>query len=258
MRHEMQMLLSHYRIATSPFELIPSLGPTVNYSALAKQLSYPIFAKPVAASTSNGITPSNKISRPEDLEEIAETLRSQFSDQQILLENFLDGREFTVAILGTSESAKVLGALEVTWYNPEGTNDKNPLVDFATSSSKAGRGPGHDMGHVHADMEDPLVKKVAGVALSAYRALGCRDGGRVDIRLSSETQGSVPNVVEVRRMCCCPGGSLLEPSSNSDQVNPLFGLRPDYSLFTCIARNNGMEYHEVIAEILASAFQRQS
>lgn len=42
-----------------------------------------------------------------------------------------------------------------------------------------------------------------------------------------------------------------------DQVNPLFGLRPDYSLFTCIARNSGMEYHEVIAEILASAFQRQ-
>lgn len=205
------MLLSHYRIAISPFELIPSLGPTVDYSALAKQLSYPLFAKPVAASTSNGITPSNKISRPEDLEDVAESLRSQFSDQQILLENFLDGREYTVAILGTGDSAKVLGALEVTGYNQEGANDKNPSVDFATSSSKAGRGPGHDMGHVHADMADPLVKKVAGVALSAYRALGCRDGGRIDIRLSSEMQGSVPNVVEV---CCCPGGSLLEQSSN--------------------------------------------
>jgi hypothetical protein len=46
--------------------------------------------------------------------------------------------------------------------------------------------------------------------------------------------------------------------SNWNQVNPLFGLRDDYSLFTWIARNNGIEYHELIAEILDSALQRRS
>lgn len=46
--------------------------------------------------------------------------------------------------------------------------------------------------------------------------------------------------------------------SDWNQVNPLFGLRDDYSLFTCIARNNGMEYHELIAGILDSALQRRS
>jgi D-alanine-D-alanine ligase-like ATP-grasp enzyme len=230
------MLLQHYQIPTSPFELIPKYGSKVDYSSLAKELSYPLFAKPTAASTSNGILPSNKILRHEDLEKTIESLRCQFTSQDIMLEEFLSGREFTVAIFGASSSARVLGALEMTWYNPEGhANDTS--IDFATSFSKAGRGPGQDMGHVHADMADPLVKTVADVALSAYKVLRCRDAARVDIRLSTQTGNSVPYVIE---------------------VNPLFGLRDDYSLFTCIARNNGLEYHDLIAEIIASALQRRN
>ncbi|KAJ5814778.1 ATP-grasp fold subdomain 1 [Penicillium riverlandense] len=232
-----KMLLEHYRIPTSPFALIPKFGLKADYASLAKELSYPLFAKPVAASTSNGILPSNKIYRHEDLDTTIENLRGQFKGQEIMLEEFLGGREFTVAILGTNSSATVLGVLEVTWYNPEGHENDNSSVDFATSFSKAGRGPGQDMGHAHADLADPLVKKVANVALSAYQVLGCRDGARVDIRLTSQMNGSVPNVIE---------------------VNPLFGLRDDFSLFTCIARNNGMEYHELIAEVITSALQRRN
>jgi D-alanine-D-alanine ligase len=86
----------------------------VDYACLAKELSYPLFAQPVSTSTSNGILPSNKISRPEDLEKTIENLRRQFTAQEIIVEEFLDGREFTVAIIGTSSSARVLGALEMT------------------------------------------------------------------------------------------------------------------------------------------------
>jgi D-alanine-D-alanine ligase-like ATP-grasp enzyme len=119
-----------------------------------------------------------------------------------MLEEFLDGREFTVAILGTNSSATVLGVLEVTWYNQDGQeNESAPSVNFATSFSKAGRGPGQDMGHIHADVANPLIKKVADVALSAYQVLGCRDGARVDVRLNSEKQNPVPNVIEMRSIC---------------------------------------------------------
>jgi D-alanine-D-alanine ligase len=249
------MLLQHYQIPTSPFELIPKYGSKVDYSSLAKELSYPLFAKPTAASTSNGILPSNKILRHEDLEKTIESLRCQFTSQDIMLEEFLSGREFTVAIFGASSSARVLGALEMTWYNPEGhANDTS--IDFATSFSKAGRGPGQDMGHVHADMADPLVKTVADVALSAYKVLRCRDAARVDIRLSTQTGNSVPYVIEVCLICATRRYNLVR--SDSNQVNPLFGLRDDYSLFTCIARNNGLEYHDLIAEIIASALQRRN
>ncbi|KNG91642.1 D-alanine--D-alanine ligase [Aspergillus nomiae NRRL 13137] len=227
-----KMLLEHYRIPTSPFVIVPRYGELVDYATLEDQIPYPLFAKPIAASTSNGISPSNKILRKEDLQDVVEDLRTQFKDQEILLEKFLDGREFTVAILGTGEQAEVLGVSEVTWYNPAGRKSDDLSVDFATSFSKEGKGDGHDMGHVHADLADPLVKAVAEIGLSAYQALGCKDAGRVDIRLD----GAVPYVIE---------------------VNPIFGLRPDYSLFTWIAKNNGMEYQDIIAEVVDNALLRQ-
>ncbi|KAL4803411.1 hypothetical protein BDV18DRAFT_162975 [Aspergillus unguis] len=234
-----KMLLEHYRIPTAPFALVPKYGVDVDYRSLAKGLAAPLFAKPVAASTSNGILPSSKIARVEDIQHTVKSLREQFKDQEILLEEFLDGTEYTVAILGPNSSPKVLGALEINWYNQQGNEngDKDDSsIDFATAFSKEGRGPGHDIGSIHADMTDPVVKRVADVALSTYQVLGCRDGARVDVRLSSK-HDSEPNVIE---------------------VNPLFGLRDDYSLFSVIARNNGMDYHELIAEIVASAWERRT
>ncbi|KAM5365902.1 hypothetical protein ACJZ2D_010816 [Fusarium nematophilum] len=230
-----KMLLDHYELPTCPYAVVPKFGDPVDYDTLDKQLSYPLFAKPVAASTSNGITAANKILRHQDLEPTVEKLRLQFEDQEILLEEFLGGREFTVAILGTGDDSKILGVSEVTWYNPEGRLDDGDLVDFATKFSKTGKGQGHDLGHAHVDLSDPLVAEVAEIGLAAYRALGCRDGGRIDIRLSSEEQGSIPYIIE---------------------ANPIFGIRPDYSLFTWIAKNNGVGYDEIIDKVLAGAMQR--
>ncbi|KAF7595390.1 hypothetical protein BBP40_006384 [Aspergillus hancockii] len=203
-------VLDHCRIPTSPFIIVPRLGEEVHNR---NQLPYPLFAKPIATSTSNCISPSNKILRKEDLRGVVEDPRHQFKDQEIPVEKFLEGREFTVAILGKATM---------------------PAFDFATRFSKAGRGVGFDMGHVHVDTNDPLVKEMCRISLAAYQALECKDGGRVDIRLSSE--GAMPYVIE---------------------VNPIFGMRPDYSLFTWIARNNGMEYQDVVGEIIDNALQRR-
>lgn len=192
----MQMILDHLDIPNSPLAVVSKFGQTVDCSILAQKLSLPPFAKPVAASISNGITPSNKFLRREDLKPNIEDIQTEFKDQEILLEEFLAGREFTVAILGTGDNARVLGTLEITWYNPEAKTREDISIDFATSSSKSGRGPGHDMGHTHVDPEDPLVKKVAEVGLSASKASNCRHSGRVDIRLKTEEDYSAPCVLE--------------------------------------------------------------
>jgi D-alanine-D-alanine ligase-like ATP-grasp enzyme len=186
----------------------------IDYTTLEDKLPYPLFAKPIAASTSNGISPSNKILHKKDLQKVVEDLRHQFKNQEVLVEKFLEGREFTVAILGTGDHASVLGVAEVTWYNPEGRKTDDLSVDFATSFSKAGRGVGFDMGHVHADIHDPLVREVSEIGLSAYQALGCRDGGRVDIRLSSEKEGAVPYVIEV----CFLFSECLPCNANADMM----------------------------------------
>jgi D-alanine-D-alanine ligase len=79
----------------------------------------------------------------------------------------------------------------------------------------------------------PADAKAAGdVALAAWRALRCRDGGRVDIRYDTHDR---PHFIE---------------------VNPLAGLRPDYSDMCFIANREGVSYQELIGKIMASFVKR--
>ena len=70
------------------------------------------------------------------------------------------------------------------------------------------------------------------MALAAWRALGCRDAGRVDVRSDRRRK---PQFLE---------------------VNPLAGINPDRSDLPIMCRLAGMEYSELIGAILASAMDR--
>ena len=78
----------------------------------------------------------------------------------------------------------------------------------------------------------PLADEAAAVALAAWRALGCRDAGRIDIRCDAEGR---PNFIE---------------------CNPLAGLRPKWSELTQLASLVGMTYETLIGEILGEALAR--
>ncbi|HET7717559.1 MAG TPA: hypothetical protein VFK86_18200, partial [Bauldia sp.] len=69
-------------------------------------------------------------------------------------------------------------------------------------------------------------------ALAAWRALGCRDAGRIDIRCDA---AGIPNFIE---------------------CNPLAGLRPGWSELTILAEQAGMPYRELIGTILFEARNR--
>src|SRR6202000_3008475 len=91
--------------------------------------------------------------------------------QPVLVETYLAGREFTVAITGTGATAEVLGVSEIV-----------PLAGY--------HGDGYGLVNkkgCHARLDivgaPPADAKAAGdVALAAWRALRCRDGGRIDIK----------------------------------------------------------------------------
>lgn len=191
------MVLDHYKIPTSPYIVVPKFGDdSLDYSEVNK-LSYPLFVKPTSCSQCNGITCANKILKPKDLQHEVEKLRSQFKDQEILIENFLGGREFTLAIFGTSEDADVLGISELIW-DPHTLRTKDRIpVDFSTALSRMERSVSKAFTLKELPLSDPLWEEVAELGLKAYTALGCQDGGRVDIRLTSEEQGSIPCVIEV-------------------------------------------------------------
>ena len=80
--------------------------------------------------------------------------------------------------------------------------------------------------------EDPVVREVERIALASWRALGCRDGGRVDIRCDGDQR---PNFIE---------------------VNPLPGLHPQHSDLPILCGFLGIAYVDLIDRIVRSARQR--
>jgi D-alanine-D-alanine ligase len=184
------------------------------------RLRYPLFAKPLAEGTGKGITPSSKIETPEELRARCAALLETYR-QPVLVEEYLPGREFTTGIVGTGADAEVVGTMEVifletaeanayTYVNKEYFDDR---VRYELKTGKDGR-------------------ECAELALKAWRALGGRDGGRIDIRM--DTRG-VPSFIE---------------------VNPLAGLHPQHSDLPIICTLAGMSFQSLIGRIMSSARAR--
>jgi D-alanine-D-alanine ligase len=183
-------------------------------------LPFPVFAKPVAEGTSKGISAASRAESLAALRPVCRDLLARFA-QPVLIEAYLPGREFTVGLLGTGRAARVLGVMEVVLnpsaeahaYSFHNKEHYEGLVDYRLA-------PG------------PLGERVAEVALAAWKGLGCRDGGRVDVRLDA---AGAPQFLE---------------------VNPLPGLNPERSDLAILARLAGLGYRELIGTILDSAIGR--
>jgi D-alanine-D-alanine ligase len=196
--------------------------PTPNFAivatpadAAAVDLPFPLFVKPVAEGTSKGVTAKSRVTTRAALVEVCTELLAEYRDP-VLVEEFLSGREFTVGILGTGDGARALATLEVLLregadaavYSYRNKAQWRDLVDYRLL----------DAGALRRDVED--------VALATWRCLGCRDAGRVDVRLDAGGKAQ-----------------LLE-------VNPLAGLTPGHSDLPIMAELKGVEYKALIAEIL--------
>jgi D-alanine-D-alanine ligase-like ATP-grasp enzyme len=167
--------------------------------------SYPLFLKPVAEGSSKGIENFNKVNQLAELEPAVQELVFRFPGQDILVESFLSGREFTVSILGTGPHSRVIGIREHIWRtSPDHSNKNgyhpNPSLDFACRKSKSSKGGKLLMYNDSHDMTEPQIRAACQVALDAWKVFNCRDCGRVDIRFDSEKPGSIPNVLEVSIM----------------------------------------------------------
>ena len=194
--------------------------PTADFAVIEKiedakkiGLPFPLFLKPVAEGSGKGVNAKSKVDDRKSLESVAAELLARFK-QPVLAETYLPGREFTVAITGTGDGAEVLGVSEIKQgdnyighgYGIENKEDWEDKVVIARADAAA-------------------AKAAGAVALAAWRALRCRDGGRIDIR--NDANGN-PNFIE---------------------VNPLAGLRPEYSDLCFIARFEGLTYNQLIGRI---------
>ena len=184
------------------------------------RMTFPLFAKPVAEGTGKGIGSDSKIRDRKDLYEACKWKLDTFK-QPVILEAFLPGREFTVGITGTGEKAVSTGVMEVL------------LQKGADPDSYSYANKKHYETRVQYRLaNDPEAAMAAETALAAWRGLGCRDGGRVDLR--SDEKG-IPNFLE---------------------VNPLAGLNPEISDLPILCGLNGIGYQELIKRIMDSALER--
>jgi D-alanine-D-alanine ligase len=194
--------------------------------------SGPWIVKPLYEGSSKGIPVDAFCETAEAVARRAAQIATAYR-QPALIEQFLPGREFTVAIMGNGRAAHALPVVEIAfdalpagsvpiygyeakwiWDRPE-----QPLEIYACP----------------AELDAALEAAVVGEAIAAYHALGCRDWSRVDVRLDAE---GAPHVLE---------------------VNPLPGILPDPAQNSCFpkaARVAGMSYDDLLVGVLNIALER--
>jgi D-alanine-D-alanine ligase len=184
------------------------------------QLPYPLFAKPVAEGTGKGVTPASRIKDARQLGKVCRDLLARYA-QPVLVETYLPGREFTVGITGTGDDAQSAGALEVILKD----NAEPGVYSYVNKEECEDR-------VIYRLVDDALARESVTVALTAWKVLGCRDAGRVDLR--ADAAGRV----------------------NFIEVNPLAGLNPSHSDLPILWHQAGGDYVELIRRIVDSAASR--
>ena len=183
-------------------------------------LPYPLFAKPVAEGTGKGVDATSKIQNRRELGARVRELLAKFG-QPVLVETFLPGREFTVGIVGSGETAKPVATMEII-LGREAEPEVYSYINKEECEERV----------VYRLAEDPEARRAEELALAAYRVLGARDAGRIDIR--SDEKGR-PSFIE---------------------INPLAGLHPVHSDLPILATMAGWEFSDLIKAIVNSALDR--
>ena len=179
------------------------------------KLHFPLFVKPNAEGSSMGIRRTSRVETADELERQVAWIFEAYED--CLVEAFVPGREFCVGVLG-NEAPRLLPTVEVRspdafYHHEHKRQHRKELV-------------------CPADIPDDLAGEMQDIGLQVFRALGCRDLARVDLRLDVDGH---PVFLE---------------------INPLPGLSPDYGIFTCQAEAAGLSHHQLIGAIIECALSR--
>ena len=195
-------------------------------------LRFPCFVKPLHEGSSKGIYNSSVARSLEELNSEIKRIGSDYA-QPALVEAYLEGREFTVALLGNGENATVLPIIEINLgCVPDGFNkiySYEVKWYFDTRENKL------DIFTCPAEISEELRKNIEKVCLKAYKVLRLRDWARIDVRCDCNEN---PYIIE---------------------VNPLPGILPnpdDNSCFPRAAREIGLDYDDLINSVLNLALAR--
>jgi len=189
-------------------------------------LRYPLIVKPLKEDASVGIDQSSVVTDEDLLRARVEYVLRNYK-QPALVEEYIDGRELNVAIVGNPPEVQVLPISEIVFDLDE---RYYRIVDYSAKWLESTPQYEGTKGVCPAVLDKDTEELVKELALESYRLLGCRDYARVDFRLGED------------------GPTVLE-------VNPNPGLNGD-SGFARSALAMGLSHRDLIISILGHAVRR--
>ncbi|HEV7388880.1 MAG TPA: hypothetical protein VGN73_09725 [Gemmatimonadaceae bacterium] len=199
----------------------------------AHQINFPLLVKPPQEDASLGITQKSVVNDVKELLDVISSTQQEYQSP-VLVEEFIDGREFYVGVIGNSK-VEALPIIELDFSKfPEG------LPKIASWEAKWGD-DGDEKGAQFegtksifpTDLSEDLTQKIQQVAIDSFQALRLRDYARVDLRV---TPAGEVYVIEANPNC------YLEQNSE----------------FARAAQKSGLEYPALIARIVDLASARYS
>jgi D-alanine-D-alanine ligase len=186
-------------------------GAAVDADAIVAELGLPLIVKPPLEGSTIGIT---KVTDAAALQAAVDLARQY--DKVVLVEQFIQGREFSVPVLGSGPTARALPIVEIV--APEGNYDYQNK--YFTDDTKY---------HCPAPLDAATTAAIQAHVVNAYRALGCEGWSRIDVLLRASDNAAF----------------LLE-------VNTSPGMTT-HSLVPMAARAEGTSYEDLCVDILRSA-----
>ena len=220
-------ILSYYKVPNAKFLLVDKYTPLSNHS-----IEFPSIVKPVSEGSSKGIFNSSLVKNYDELNAEIKRVVDEYN-QPAIIEEFLPGKEFTVAIIGNGDNTEVFPIVEIKYENfPDNVEH---LYSYEAKWILDTKDNVFDVFECPAAIDNDLEKQIKDAALRTYKVLRCKDWSRIDIRLD---KNGTPNVIE---------------------INPLPGIMPDpneNSSFPKAARAAGINYNEMIQRVLFEACRR--
>lgn len=193
---------------------------------------YPLFVKPLYEGSSKGIRNNSIVNNESELKERAEWINTKYK-QPAIVEEFLEGREFTIAMIGNGEDVEALPIIEIDYSSlPAGVN---PIYSYEAKWIWDTPDNPLEIFKCPADIGNKMRRDIETICKAAFNILDIKDWCRIDVRLDSLEK---PHILE---------------------LNPLPGILPDPKSNSCFpkaARAAGMDYDKLINAVLDAACKR--
>lgn len=200
------------------FETMSSSNASMN------GLKFPLFVKPRLEGSSKGLSEKSLVKNMQDLKKQIDYIVKTYK-QPALVEEFISGYEFTVAIIG-NENPEVFAPVQTKIDGKLRPGDLFYSFERLKSPER--------IDYIFPPLiDEKLQKKIMDSALRVYRAVGCRDFGRIDFRVDDKE-----NIYAL-------------------EINPLPSLSTE-DVFAIIAKSIGIRFAEMIGKIIDAALNRHN